>query len=355
MPVEDLLEIAKSGTDFYALLGEGLHPGSTDNDIKRAYRRTALKHHPDKHPDDPNAPARFHSLQVAYDVLSDPEARAAYDAARAARERKKHEADRLDGRRKAFADELLKAERGEGDLKRKREENVFQTELERIAADGARRRQARSEAMRKEAEKDRQQQEEIAREGERVEQEKGGLNVPEISRTVKIRFSREGAGADFDEERIRTLFDRFGAIANVMMLKDRKIRPAEGEKKRNMGTAAVVYSSIVDAHASVEDYRKQTGAEWALVDKVDWAEGQEPAFLRTSTATTSQTSAMPTPSKAPAFSSFKAPAATGPSFEEMTFMRLKKAEQRKAEKRKLEEQMRREEADATNTTEIPAS
>lgn len=48
-------------------------------DIVRSFRRLALGVHPDAHPDDPSAPARFRELAEAYEVLSDPERRAAYD------------------------------------------------------------------------------------------------------------------------------------------------------------------------------------------------------------------------------------------------------------------------------------
>jgi len=48
-------------------------------DIKRSYRRLAVKHHPDKNPGDPTAEGRFRELAEAYDILSDPEKRSAYD------------------------------------------------------------------------------------------------------------------------------------------------------------------------------------------------------------------------------------------------------------------------------------
>ncbi|KAG8949038.1 hypothetical protein FRC04_009112 [Tulasnella sp. 424] len=52
---------------------------ATTEEIKKAYRRMALLHHPDKHPGDPLAEERFKNIAVAYQVLSDPERRKKYN------------------------------------------------------------------------------------------------------------------------------------------------------------------------------------------------------------------------------------------------------------------------------------
>src|SRR6266702_973293 len=63
--------------DYYEELGRGRNVA--DEDIKRAYRKLAVKFHPDKNPDDPHAEEKFKELGEAYDVLMDPNKRAAYD------------------------------------------------------------------------------------------------------------------------------------------------------------------------------------------------------------------------------------------------------------------------------------
>jgi molecular chaperone DnaJ len=63
--------------DFYSLL-EVTRDADGDT-IKRAYRKLAMKYHPDRNPDDAEAEARFKAISVAYDCLKDPQKRAAYD------------------------------------------------------------------------------------------------------------------------------------------------------------------------------------------------------------------------------------------------------------------------------------
>ncbi|MEE1649360.1 DnaJ C-terminal domain-containing protein [Brachybacterium sp. J144] len=67
--------------DFYAVLG--VSKDATAQEIKKAYRNQAKKHHPDRHPDDPRAEERFKEIGEAYSVLSDAEQRQQYDAIRA--------------------------------------------------------------------------------------------------------------------------------------------------------------------------------------------------------------------------------------------------------------------------------
>jgi molecular chaperone DnaJ len=66
-----------SKRDFYEILG--VSKTATEVEMKIAFRKAAMQCHPDRHPGDVEAEARFKELNEAYQILTDPQKRSAYD------------------------------------------------------------------------------------------------------------------------------------------------------------------------------------------------------------------------------------------------------------------------------------
>ena len=63
--------------DYYEVLG--VAKDASEDDIKKAYRKLAMQHHPDRNPENPKSEERFKEAKLAYEILCDEEKRAAYD------------------------------------------------------------------------------------------------------------------------------------------------------------------------------------------------------------------------------------------------------------------------------------
>lgn len=63
--------------DYYEILGLG--KGSSQEEIKKAFRKKAMQYHPDRNPDNPEAEEMFKKINEAYEVLSDEQKRSVYD------------------------------------------------------------------------------------------------------------------------------------------------------------------------------------------------------------------------------------------------------------------------------------
>ncbi|KDN41779.1 DnaJ-domain-containing protein [Tilletiaria anomala UBC 951] len=69
--------ITEMGKDYYQILG--VSKSASDDELKRAYKKLALKHHPDRNKDNANAKVKFQEIGEAFEVLSDKNKRAVYD------------------------------------------------------------------------------------------------------------------------------------------------------------------------------------------------------------------------------------------------------------------------------------
>jgi DnaJ family protein C protein 17 len=341
--------------DFYELLGVTFE--STENEIKRQYRKTSIKYHPDKFPGDEAAADRFIQLGWARDILLDSKLKSLYDTTRLWRKEKALQDDLLDSRRRKLKEDLERRER-EGAatssrMKRKRADDLTdaekrEQEIQRLAEDGKRRRKEQQEKLQRQ----RDQQEASFMTDKSPEPENkppAPGQTQEIDRTVKVRFSRDGETVTWDKEKLTSMFAKYGKIDSVIMGKDKKIRISGEKHKKVTATVFIVYTRIDHAHAAVVDGK----GDYPALDSVSWA-SKEPEIK---SPILDQASAPSTPQSTPNKSfraSFNASLNKGfgtpgtpsfsfspktPSLEEVTMMRLKQAE-----KKRLEEQIRQQEA-----------
>lgn len=336
MPGDDIKEHATSEHDFYELLDVTFE--TSESDIRRAYRKAALKYHPDKNAGKPEVIEKFHLLQIAYDVLSDPAVKALYDNARRARKEKEERHQAFDSKRRKMKEDL---ERGESAfLKRKRpDEDAYERELQRLAEDGRRRRHELQEATRRKLEEEDRLDHE--RKGETIVEKsvqstaspapQGGSQVSEIDRSVKVRWIREGSGESIDKEGLSKLFETFGPVEFAFLLGDKKKRIRDRKEKTMVASGVVVFTTVVGSHAAVEAFKKKSHPEFAAFDSVYWAANKEPDFAQYQQSTPSSVDSR------------------GTSFEEQILIRLKTAE-----KKRLEKLQRKQDEAATESEQTPS-
>ncbi|KAI0995158.1 hypothetical protein K3495_g13023 [Podosphaera aphanis] len=151
----ELQKWVKSEVDFYDFLGisEG---ACSEAELRRAYRKTALKCHPDKAGANFD-PAKYELFRAAYEVLSDPSLKAQYDQHREAKVHRQRANELFEGRRKQMKDDLEAREKGiTVGSKRPRDDESqeeISQEFQRLAEEGNKKRRARAAMIAKETHK----------------------------------------------------------------------------------------------------------------------------------------------------------------------------------------------------------
>jgi DnaJ family protein C protein 17 len=349
---KDLEDLARSATeDFYELLQVAFD--ADDAAIKKAYRKASIRYHPDKNPDNKDAADRFIYLGWARDILSDSNLKGEYDRARTRRREKTLQDELMNGNRRKMKNDLERRER-EGressqGMKRKRAENLNAAEkrehdIQRLAEDG----RIRLERLEKKRRAEEAAKSELLKSPEPPVLSKPG-ETPEIDRTIKVRFQRDGDAASWDKDTIHGMFTRYGKIDSIVMAKDKKIRPSGGKHRIVTATVFIIYHRLDHAHRAVSDGK----ADYPLLDSIAWA-GSEPDIKSPMEVPSAPSTPISTPNK-----TFRASFGPGigkgtpigigtpkfsfspktPSLQEVTMIRLKEAE-----KKRLEEQIRKREA-----------
>ncbi|XP_065161478.1 dnaJ homolog subfamily C member 17 [Atheta coriaria] len=144
----DLKDFKPENEDLYEILQ--IPFDSTIKDIKKAYRKQALKCHPDKNPDDKNAAAEFHKLSKILEILTDESARKAYDRLLKGRKEAAIRHSELDSKRRKLKEDLEAREKaavsGQGG---KSAAQLFKEEIDRLRKEGSKQVEEEMELMRK--------------------------------------------------------------------------------------------------------------------------------------------------------------------------------------------------------------
>lgn len=242
--------------DYYELLS--ITPNATESEIRRAYRKTSLLYHPDKVKPTPENLDKFQQLQQAINILTDAAEKAKYDQSREAKQRRIAENAALEGRRRKMKEDLEKRESGvNGPATQingtKRSWSQREMDIRRIAEENRKRREEATAQKVKEVQK------------AQADAEKPSDS---LDRSVKVRWVKEGEGLDIDQEALEEMFS-VGEVENVLILKDKKRKVDGREKRVVVGTAVIVFSSLVSAKKVVSK------GPWEGIERVAWAAEKE--------------------------------------------------------------------------------
>ncbi|XP_028396001.1 dnaJ homolog subfamily C member 17-like [Dendronephthya gigantea] len=233
---------------YYELLGVERH--STEKEITKAYRKKALKCHPDKNPDNPNAAELFHKLSKAFEVIGNPKAKAAYDATLRAKERARLRVQAYDSKRKRFKEDLEQREKSSQDDYIKEEVLVknLEQEIERLREEGLKMLQKEQELMKQQIEEER-------------EKTKSSLNTGEdlTPKLIKIRWKcqkNDPTNGGYSQELLQSVFIKHGNIKNIVVSSKR-------------GSAIIEFKDLKSAEMAIENEKGNP----ANPLKLSWLEG----------------------------------------------------------------------------------
>jgi DnaJ family protein C protein 17 len=190
--------------DLYELLE--INEKCTTQEIATAFRKKALKCHPDKYPDDKEKAETFLLVKKALEILTDEKARLAYDADRQQKQRQKERLSQMDDTRKRFKQ----------DLERK-EQKASQTTTSTVSRSNSNKLNAEIERLRREG--SRLVDEELEKLHTILEQDK----AKSLSNHVNIIIKYIQNTPPYTDDELRQIFQKYGNISTIINMPARAL------------------------------------------------------------------------------------------------------------------------------------
>ncbi|XP_064599788.1 dnaJ homolog subfamily C member 17-like [Liolophura sinensis] len=233
--------------DLYGILE--VAEDATGKEIVKAYRKKALKCHPDKNPDNPRAADLFHKLSQALEVLTDAAARAAYDKILKAKKAAALRHKELDAKRKKFkedleARELAAQERRETDLSA---EKILAAEIDRLRKEGSALLKAEQDYL----------NEQIKTTGKFKPESSDKKSTPKLKLKWKAKKGDVSNGG-YSAENLTTMFSKYGEVLTVLL------------SSKRMGSAVI---ELGNSHAAILAVQNEIGLPENPLT-LTWLEGQ---------------------------------------------------------------------------------
>lgn len=196
----------RQDNDYYNMLGISINASLSE--IQKAYRLKALKLHPDKNRSDPTAGEKFHKLQEAYLVLSEPGLRSLYDEKIRLEYERQTRDMKMDEKRRVLRDDLLNRE----DEAKRQQRKEYQAERAREAFEAA------LSELRKEQRKKTAKTFSVPSTADMFDKYEDPIPQPDFERALKVTFnSMQFKSHGIQAESMERLWNRYGPIEKLLI------------------------------------------------------------------------------------------------------------------------------------------
>ncbi|XP_075246285.1 dnaJ homolog subfamily C member 17-like [Convolutriloba macropyga] len=202
MPTNDLNVADLFKEDLYAELE--IESNAEEKEIRKAYRKKALKCHPDKNPDNPAAADMFRKISAIFEVLVNKETRAEYDRILKAKQAAAARNYELDAKRRKLKEDLERKEKAAAEQKDKQEEVKIVKNLENLLRDlranGSKLLHEEQELLKKEM--------------------NAAVSEDSVSK-LKIKWNKDG-DPNYDSDHLTQLLSKYGEISALVVSSKKK-------------------------------------------------------------------------------------------------------------------------------------